>query len=115
MLLAALFLPSLVATAHGDEAGAKVNAPAHEVLAIQEADPSGGQPAEEDTIPTPVRVESIPQPAATEPARPSITGDWALPLAVLAGLIALMSIRRLGTEETSTTAAPPVDTLSEAS
>ena len=82
------------------------------VIAIEPPPVDAGQQA---AIPTPVRVDSLPEPAAVVPVDRSITGNWILPAAVVAGLIMLMGIRRLGRLDATTGRPMPVDTSGPAS
>lgn len=70
---------------------------------------------QEESIPTPVRVDSLPPPAAVERAQRDITGDWIVPASVVAGLIALMALRPFVRQQAPTPPKLSVDTSGPAS
>lgn len=102
---------AFVAPGQAAEVGDSEQAPGSNVAAEQAPVESGQQPA----VPTPVRVDALPQPSANVRDSRSITGNWILPSAVLVGLITLLGIRQLGHLQPASRGPRPVDTSGRAS
>ena len=76
---------------------------------------AGVDAVQEPTVPTPVRVDSLPQPPVVASNDRSITGNWIVPVSVLVGLLGLMALRPLVRHDARLPRAANVDTPGPAS